>query len=85
MFGSIFIAYLWFYKVPPIRNLANEEWLESHTEKARWKEEQKKYHRLGSSPDLCFSGDRIGYYGDKQWFEWLVKKMQNPNINSGRY
>ena len=75
--GSLFIAYWWFYKLLPLRHLADGKWLENHTEKARWEEEQKKYQRLNSSPDLCFSGDRIGYYGDKQNFEWLVEKMQN--------
>ncbi len=29
---------------------------------------------MGSSPDLEFRGDRIGYYGDKSWFVWLKNK-----------
>ena len=57
-----------------MRHLANHKWLESHSEKARWIEEQKDYKRMGSSPDLEFRGDRIGYYGDKYWFLWLEEK-----------
>ena len=79
IFGSIFVAYWWFYKLIPIKHLTDEQWLQRHTEKARWNEEQKKYSRLGLSPDLCNSGDRIGYYGNKKWFEWLVGKIQNPH------
>jgi hypothetical protein len=68
------IAYFWFYSLAPMRHLADSKWLETHTEKARWLEEQKDYERMGSSPDLEFRGDRIGYYGDKKWFVWLVNK-----------
>ena len=57
-----------------MRHLADSKWLETHSEKARWLEEQKDYERMGSSPDLEFRGDRIGYYGDKKWFLWLEKK-----------
>jgi hypothetical protein len=57
-----------------MRHLADSKWLETHTEKARWLEEQKDYKRMGSSPDLEFRGDRIGYYGDKKWFLWLEDK-----------
>jgi hypothetical protein len=49
-----------------MRHLADPKWLDAHTEKARWLEEQKDYQRMGSSPDLEFRGDRIGYYGDKK-------------------
>jgi hypothetical protein len=27
---------------------------------------------------LCFRGDRIGFYGDKQWFLWLDDRIRNP-------
>lgn len=57
-----------------MRHLADSRWLGTHTEKARWLEEQKDYERMGSSPDLEFRGDRIGYYGDKRWFLWLENK-----------
>ena len=57
-----------------MRHLADSKWLETHSEKARWLEEQKDYERMGSSPDLEFRGDRIGYYGDKKWFLWLESK-----------
>jgi hypothetical protein len=58
-----------------MRHLADPEWRAAHSAQARWQEEQKKYNRLSSSPDLCFAGDMIGYYGDKQWCFWLVDKM----------
>jgi hypothetical protein len=72
--AAIIGAYFWFYKIAPMRHLASLKWLETHSEKARWIEEQKDYKRMGSSPDLEFRGDRIGYYGDKNWFLWLEEK-----------
>jgi hypothetical protein len=72
--AALVLAYFWFYRLAPMRHLANSKWVETHTEKARWLEEQKDYNRRGSSPDLEFRGDRIGYYGDKKWFLWLVDK-----------
>lgn len=33
---------------------------------------------MGSSPDLCFRGDRIGFYGDKEWFLWLDERIRSP-------
>jgi hypothetical protein len=73
-FSGLVIAYFWFYSLTPMRHLADPEWLETHTEKDRWLEEQKDFKRMGSSPDLEFRGDRIGYYGDKKWFLWLENK-----------
>lgn len=72
--AGVVIAYFWFYKFAPTRHLADSKWLETHSEKARWLEEQKDYKRMGSSPDLEFRGDRIGYYGDTKWFLWLRDK-----------
>lgn len=72
---SLFVAYWWFYNLAPMRHLADPNWCAAHSEEARWSEEQKDYRRMGTSPDLCFRGDRIGHYGDKQWFLWLVDKM----------
>lgn len=69
-------AYWWFHKLVPVRNLATPKWRESHSEKAIWSEEQKKYFRSKASPDLCFGGDRIGHYGDKQWFLWLHEQIE---------
>jgi hypothetical protein len=69
-----FVAYGWFYKLAPMRHLADPHWRDTYSEKARWLEEQKDYQRMGSSPDLEFRGDRIGYYGDKKWFLWLEDK-----------
>lgn len=74
------VAYWWFYKIAPLRHLADPEWLAAHSEAARWAEEQKDYQRLGSSPDLCFRGDRIGFYGDKEWFLWLEEQIQDPKF-----
>jgi len=58
-----------------MRHLANPDWCAAHSAQARWDEEQKNYRRLCASPDLCFRGDMIGYYGDKQWCLWLIDKM----------
>lgn len=72
---GVFVAYWWFYKLTPLRRLADREWRATHSARAHWQEEQKKYIRFGASPDLCFSGDMIGYYGDKAWCLWLIDKM----------
>jgi len=29
---------------------------------------------MGTSPDLFFRSDRIGFYGNKEWFLWLLDK-----------
>lgn len=75
-------AYWWHYTLAPVRHLADPAWLAAHSEAARWEEEQKNYMRLGSAPDLLFRGDRIGFYGGKQWFLWLDERVRNPG-NSG--
>jgi len=69
----------WFYKLAPARRLSDPHWLAAHSEKARWEEEQKDYERMGTSPDLCFRGDRIGYYGGKKLFLWLEEQIRNPD------
>jgi hypothetical protein len=74
LIAGLVLAYFWFYMLAPMRHLADPNWIENHTENARWQEEQKDYERMGSSPDLEFRGDRIGYYGDKKWFLWLEDK-----------
>jgi hypothetical protein len=71
---SLIAAYWWFYKLAPLVHVADPRWVDVHSEKARWLEEQKDYKRTGRYPDLFFIGDRIGYYGDKVWFLWLVDK-----------
>lgn len=68
-------SYWWLYKLGPMRRLVDPDWLESHSEAARWAEEQEDYQRLGTSPDLFFRGDRIGYYGDRKWCLWLVERI----------
>ena len=73
-------TYWWLYKLAPIRHLADPEWLVEHSETARWKEEQRNYQRIGSSPDICFRGDRIGFYGGKEWFLWLVGQIRKPQF-----
>ena len=74
LIAGLVLTYFWFYMLAPMRHLADPNWIENHTENARWQEEQKDYERMGSSPDLEFRGDRIGYYGDKKWFLWLEDK-----------
>lgn len=74
--AGIVAAYWWFYKLAPVRRLGDPRWFAEHSARARWDEEQKKYERLSVSPDLCFAGDMIGYYGDKRWCLWLVEKMR---------
>ena len=73
--AGVYAAYWWSYKLAPVRRLADPEWRAAHSARARWQEEQKKYIRLSASPDLCFAGDMIGYYGDKEWCLWLIDMM----------
>lgn len=73
--AGVFVAYWWSYKLAPMRHLADPEWRAAHSAPARWQEEQKKYSRLSASPDLCFAGDMIGYYGEKHWCLWLIEKL----------
>ena len=77
---GLLAAYWWHYKLAPMRHLADPDWLATHSETARWKEEQTDYRRMGSSHDLCFRGDRIGYYGGKDWFLWLDERIRNPEF-----
>ena len=72
-------SYWWLYKLAPMRHLIDPDWLAAHSEAARWEVEQKDYQRTGSSPDLCFRGDRIGFYGDREWCLWLVDRIQAPD------
>jgi len=74
-------AYWWHYKLAPMRHLADPAWLSAHSETARWEEEQKDYRRFGSSPDLCFGGDRIGFYGDKRF---RIRAWQVPGVHPKR-
>jgi hypothetical protein len=74
-------AYWWFYRLAPVRHLADADWIAAHSARAHWQEEQNKYRRLNASPDLCFDGDRIGYFGDKQWCWWLIERIRG----SGRF
>lgn len=76
--AGVLAAYWWHYTLAPSRYLADPTWLAAHSESARWNEEQKDYRRREASPDLCFRGDRIGFYGDKQWFQWLEERIRNP-------
>ncbi len=76
LFAGVFVAYWWFYKLVPMRHLAEPAWRTAHSARARWEEEQKKYRRTSVSPDLCFAGDMIGYYGDKHWCLWLIEMMR---------
>ncbi|MCL1922134.1 MAG: hypothetical protein FWG50_13865 [Kiritimatiellaeota bacterium] len=74
--SAVFAGYLFYYRYVPMLHLANPKWCAAHSAKAHWEEEQKKYRRNPTaSPDLCFLGDKIGYYGDKQWCLWLIEKM----------
>ncbi len=75
LLGSAFVAYGWFYLLAPLRHLTDPAWTARHSERVRWLEEQRNYHRLGCSPDLCFRADRIGYYGDKKWCHGLIGKI----------
>lgn len=77
--AGLLAAYWWYYKLAPGRHLTSPTWLASHSELARWQEEQKDYRRMGSSPDVCFRGDSIGFYGGKEWFLWLESKIRNSD------
>ncbi len=79
MVMGLLAAYWWHYRLAPTRHLIDPAWRAAHSEAARWKEEQEDYRRVGSSPDLCFRGDRIGFYGDKKWFLWLDARIRHPD------
>jgi len=70
-------CYYWFYKLAPTRHLASAVWQTNHSRIERWEEEQKDYHRFGSSPDLFFRSDKIGFYGNKDWAIWLLDNIIN--------
>ena len=74
--SSLFVAYVWFYRWAPMRHMVDPDWQARYSKRTRWEEEQKGYRRQDSSPDLCMRGDRIGYYGDRQWCLWLIGKME---------
>jgi hypothetical protein len=78
--ASCAAAYWWFYKLAPMRHLADPRWCDAHSEKSRWLEEQEDYTRMGTSPDLCWRGDRIGHYGDKHWLLWLVDRTNHKDF-----
>lgn len=77
--AGLMATYWWSYKLAPMRHLVDQEWLAAHSEAARWAEEQEDYRRLGSSPDLCFRGDRIGFYGNKEWCLWLLGRIRDSD------
>ena len=70
-------VYIWHYQLAPMRHLADPVWVATHSEAARWAEEQENYRRIGASPDLFWRGDRIGVYGNKEWFLWLEERLRN--------
>lgn len=82
LIAGLLAAYWWFYRLGPVRKIVDPIWLAEHSEVARWKEEQKDYRRMGSSPDLCFRGDRIGFYGDRKWFLWLADQLGHTDFRS---
>lgn len=77
--AGLAVGYGWLYKLSPMRRLTDPVWCAQHSEAARWAEEQKDYRRMGRAPDLCFLGDRIGFYGNKEWFLWLVEQARHPD------
>jgi hypothetical protein len=81
LLGAALLAGYWrHYKLGPRRHLSDPDWLDAHSGTARWEEEQNDYRRTRSSPDVCFRGDRIGYYGGKDWFLWLEEQIRNPDF-----
>ena len=75
--GGFTVGYYWFYKLAPTIHLASAVWQRDHSPIGRWKEEQEDYRRRGSSPDMFFRSDKIGFYGNKDWTIWLVDNIIN--------
>jgi hypothetical protein len=75
--GGVVAGYFWFYRLAPIRHLADPAWRKTHSVAAIWAEEQTKYRRANASPDIFWCGDKIGYFGDKEWTLWLVDNLRN--------
>lgn len=73
--AAVWVGYWWYYQTAPAIRRSDGVWKTAHSVKARWEEEQKNYRRNNASPDLCFGGDMIGYYGDTSWCLWLIDKM----------
>ncbi len=69
-------AYFWFYLTAPMRHLADDRWCSRHSRTAIWAETQKHHRRTGGSPDIMAMRDPIGVYGDKEWFAWCMRRMQ---------
>lgn len=65
----------WFYYLAPMRHLVSPEWMAAHSEQDRWHEEELLYWRTNKSPDLMFRPDKILFYGDKEWFKWLLDRV----------
>ena len=71
------LAFLWFYLLTPLRHRSDHHWMAEHSALGRWNEEQRMYLRTGASPDLMFRPDKIQFYGNKAWFEWLLKRVNS--------
>ena len=73
--GAGLLAWLWFYMLEPMRRFADLRWGSLHSELARWEKEQEHYLRTGFAPDRMSPPERLAFYGDKHWFEWLLGRL----------
>ncbi len=73
LFAACVIAFLWFYWLAPFRHVASPAWWSNYSTKRYWIEVQKQLHRTGLDHDSSIT---LGYWGDKEWFEWLMTKIK---------
>ena len=80
--ASLIAGYFWFYVYGPSRKLSDVNWVNNHSETGIWLEEQNEYNRQFEAPELCMKRVRIGYYGNKKWFLWLINKISQKDSES---
>lgn len=68
------LSFLWCYWLLPLRKVNNLAWLEAHSPTEQWLEIQKQLRRTGLDHDSTIA---IGRFGDKEWMEWIVKKLKS--------
>jgi hypothetical protein len=74
IFAACAMAFLWFYWLAPWRNLHNSSWLLNHTHRRAWLEVQRQLRRTGPDHDSSIA---IGYCGDKNWTEWVLRQLRS--------
>ncbi len=67
--GGLFTV---FWLLPWMVRSHDYEWLEQHSEQARWEHTQNRIRKLGWQHD---DSGLVGAYGDKVWAEWIIGRL----------